>query len=50
MHAETYAATRRAELFRLFTDYFGLEAEPDTGCKDKLLDYGGAQEVESNWE
>ena len=49
MHAETPAAKRRAELYRLFTDYFGLEAEDGTGCKDKLLDYGGAGEVESNW-
>ena len=48
-HAETYAAGRRAELYRLFTDYFGLAAEENTGCKDKILEYGGAQDLESNW-
>ena len=47
---ESEAALSRAAIFKNFISYFGLEDEPNTGCRATRLDFEGTWDVESFWD
>ena len=47
VYSEDWDAVYREDLFRHYTDFFGLDAEPETGCKDIFIGLGGTGDVPS---